>query len=498
MEPIRSARTSEASRVTDIVESPLPLGEADGRRDLGVATDPGWQPGRTPGFSRREQPWRDALLRRMLALADVTTALVVSLSLAAFPGGTVVDALWSAFFVPIWILLAKMCGLYDRDQRSIRHLTADEVPALLVWTGSAIAAMSLFLWATPAGAPPITVAVRSWLIAVAAAIALRAFARFLWRRIVPRERALIVGSGALADATRRKLELFSDIHVDVVAQEDELEFPPSDGRSAVLEVDRVMLATQSLDEAVLAELVAFCRAEKIKLSVVPPARGMFGTAVRLNHVADLPVVEYNTWDVPRSTLFLKRTLDFTVSLLALVVLAPLFALIAVAIKVESRGPVIFTQCRAGQDARPFRMRKFRTMVADAEERLQELVPFESLRDPMFKLADDPRVTRVGRLLRRTSLDELPQLWNVLRGDMSLVGPRPEQIDLVERYRPEHRFRLTVKPGLTGPMQVYGRGRLTFEERLAVERDYIENLSLRRDLHILALTVSAVWAGRGAY
>ena len=117
---------------------------------------------------------------------------------------------------------------------------------------------------------------------------------------------------------------------------------------------------------------------------------------------------------------------------------------------------------------------------------------------MFKLADDPRVTRVGRLLRRTSLDELPQLWNVLRGDMSLVGPRPEQIDLVERYRPEHRFRLSVKPGITGPMQVFGRGDLTFHERLAVELDYIENLSLRRDLHILALTVSAVWAGRGAY
>jgi lipopolysaccharide/colanic/teichoic acid biosynthesis glycosyltransferase len=117
---------------------------------------------------------------------------------------------------------------------------------------------------------------------------------------------------------------------------------------------------------------------------------------------------------------------------------------------------------------------------------------------MFKLVQDPRVTRIGRFLRRTSLDELPQLLNVLRGDMSLVGPRPEQIELVERYRPEHVFRLTVKPGLTGPMQVYGRGELTFDERLAVERDYIENLSLGRDLRILALTLTAVVGGRGAY
>ena len=157
-----------------------------------------------------------------------------------------------------------------------------------------------------------------------------------------------------------------------------------------------------------------------------------------------------------------------------------------------------SRARAGQHGRPFRMLKFRTMVADAEARLPQLVPFESLRDPMFKLRDDPRVTRMGRILRRTSLDELPQLVNVLLGQMSLVGPRPEQLDLVERYRPEHRFRLEVKPGLTGPMQVFGRGQLTFEERLAVEREYIENLSIGRDLRILALTAAAVFSGKGAF
>jgi lipopolysaccharide/colanic/teichoic acid biosynthesis glycosyltransferase len=144
------------------------------------------------------------------------------------------------------------------------------------------------------------------------------------------------------------------------------------------------------------------------------------------------------------------------------------------------------------------MHKFRTMVEDAEAQLFKLVSFDSLNEPMFKLANDPRVTRVGRLLRRTSLDELPQLFNVLKGDMSLVGPRPEQVELVERYAPEQLFRLAVKPGLTGPMQVYGRGELTFEERLAVERDYIENLSVGRDLRILALTLPTVASGRGAF
>jgi lipopolysaccharide/colanic/teichoic acid biosynthesis glycosyltransferase len=127
-----------------------------------------------------------------------------------------------------------------------------------------------------------------------------------------------------------------------------------------------------------------------------------------------------------------------------------------------------------------------------------VVTLDELEEPMFKLADDPRITRVGRVLRRLSLDELPQLWNVLRGEMSIVGPRPEMIELVERYQPEHRFRLSVKPGITGPMQVFGRGDLTFHERLAVELDYIENLSLARDLRIILETVPVAVRGTGAY
>jgi lipopolysaccharide/colanic/teichoic acid biosynthesis glycosyltransferase len=160
--------------------------------------------------------------------------------------------------------------------------------------------------------------------------------------------------------------------------------------------------------------------------------------------------------------------------------------------------VIFTQRRAGLGGRTFRMYKFRTMTADAEEVLPDLVSVDDLEEPMFKLRRDPRVTRVGRLLRRFSLDELPQLVNVLRGEMSIVGPRPEQVELVERYRPEHRFRLDVKPGMTGPMQVFGRGELSFPERLAVELDYVENMSFGRDLRTLFHTVPAIIRGTGAY
>jgi exopolysaccharide biosynthesis polyprenyl glycosylphosphotransferase len=430
----------------------------------------------------------------MLALADVAAALSVAIWLALVPGGTIVDTFWAAVFVPAWIVVAKVLGLYDRDQRALRHLTVDEIPQLVVWALAGTALLNVFLWATPAGTQSFGARATAWLVALASVVVLRGVVRIAWRRIVPRERAVVIGSGPLAAETRRKLELFPDIHVDIAEQlgEDEL------AEAEIARADRVILASGSIDEELIADLLAACRAHGVKLSVVPPARGMFGTAVRLNHVADLPVVEYNTWDVSRSTLLLKRSADVALSLAGLLVLAPLLVAIGIAVRLDSRGPALFRQTRAGQDGRTFRMLKFRTMVREAEARLPDLVALDRLRDPMFKLRDDPRVTRVGRVLRRTSLDELPQLVNVLRGDMSLVGPRPEQVELVDRYEPEHRFRLLVRPGLTGPMQVFGRGELTFEERLAVEREYIENLSLGRDARILALTVSAVVHGKGAF
>jgi len=200
----------------------------------------------------------------------------------------------------------------------------------------------------------------------------------------------------------------------------------------------------------------------------------------------------------RSTLVLKRLIDVAAAATGLILLSPLLILTALAIRLDSRGSVVFAQIRAGLGGRPFRMCKFRTMVSKAESMLEDVVALDALREPVFKLRDDPRVTRIGRIIRRTSLDELPQLVNVLKGDMSLVGPRPEQVELVERYTREERIRLAVKPGMTGPMQVFGRGQLTFEERLALERDYVENLSLARDLRILALTLPAVIAGDGAF
>jgi lipopolysaccharide/colanic/teichoic acid biosynthesis glycosyltransferase len=173
--------------------------------------------------------------------------------------------------------------------------------------------------------------------------------------------------------------------------------------------------------------------------------------------------------------------------------------IAILILLDTGRPVLFRQRRAGVDGAPFIVLKFRTMVADAEQRLGDLgVDLKALEEPTFKMIGDPRVTRTGRWLRRTSLDELPQLGNVLGGSMSLVGPRPEVGEIADTYDERQRLRLQVKPGITGPMQVYGRSDLTFEERLAMERDYLDNLSVAGDLAILLRTPGAIIRGEGAY
>ena len=193
----------------------------------------------------------------------------------------------------------------------------------------------------------------------------------------------------------------------------------------------------------------------------------------------------------------KRTLDIGGSLLGLGLTLPIAPFIALAIRLDSEGPVIFRQERVGQDGRPFTLYKFRSMKVGAEADLEKLLNLDDLSQPAFKLRDDPRLTPVGRRLRRWSLDELPQFWNVLRGDMSLIGPRPEESWLVARYSDWHRRRLAVKPGITGPMQINGRGDLPLDERVRLELDYIEHYAIWRDLAILAKTIPAVIKGTGA-
>jgi lipopolysaccharide/colanic/teichoic acid biosynthesis glycosyltransferase len=193
----------------------------------------------------------------------------------------------------------------------------------------------------------------------------------------------------------------------------------------------------------------------------------------------------------------KRWLDLGVALLAAPFLVPVMAICALAVLIESGRPVFFLQERTGVGGRRFKMYKFRTMVQNAEQLKQDLVAFNELTWPDFKMSDDPRVTRFGRFLRRTSLDELPQLLNVLRGDMTLVGPRPTSFK-ADTYALWHTERLEVPPGVTGLWQISGRSDVDFDERARLDIEYIENQSLLYDLRILALTVAVIFSRRGAY
>ena len=448
---------------------------------------------------RRGRWWRDARRRRLLALADVAAASVATLIATVPTTGT----FWAFLFLPLWPLLAKLFGLYDRDHRALRHLTADEVPSILAWVALTTTTVVLLLSLTPVDRVGWDVAIALFLAATIAAIGFRSMTRWLWWKRTPPEFVALVGDGPVLASLQRKFQLFKEMHLELAAVREIAELGTGREREDELvaltdRVDRIVVAATGVESDLIGYLKDLCRARQVKISVVSPLRGKALPSERFVQLADLPILEYNTWDPSRSTLLIRRIFDFAVASIGLLLFIPFAIAIAIAIKLDSPGPVLFSQIRAGLDGRPFRMYKLRTMSVDAEAKLDKLVDIEELEEPVFKLKNDPRVTRVGAFLRRLSIDEVPQLINVLAGEMSIVGPRPEQVELVERYSDAERVRLTVKPGVTGPMQVFGRGELTFSERLAVEIQYIENPSLGQDLRILIHTLPAVMRGTGAF
>jgi exopolysaccharide biosynthesis polyprenyl glycosylphosphotransferase len=341
---------------------------------------------------------------------------------------------------------------------------------------------------------------------------LRAVLRFLWHRLTAVANGLVIGPASAAAMVARRVATHPEARLRLVGY---LSPPDESGAAGGLlprlgtlaeisrvareqQVERVVVTEGVISEPDAEKLIAECKEAGLGLTFLPQHYGLLGPGIELNRLAELPVLDFRFSDPPRSTMAMKRAMDIGVSATLLTLLSPLLLLGAILILVDSGRPVFFRQRRVGRDGVPFTMLKFRTMVTDAEERLAELIDIQKLDEPAFKIPDDPRVTRAGRLLRRSSLDELPQLINVLRGDMALVGPRPEEESVVALYDERQRKRLLVKPGLTGPMQVYGRSDLTFEERLAMERDYLDNVSIASDLAILMRTPSAIVRGEGAY
>jgi exopolysaccharide biosynthesis polyprenyl glycosylphosphotransferase len=269
-----------------------------------------------------------------------------------------------------------------------------------------------------------------------------------------------------------------------------------------------LLETHVLDEVVFAvpreklpdieDAVAVCEELGVSVRICLDVFRYGPSKMSLEEVGGLATLALTRTPSNGMALIAKRAFDVAVSLVTLMLLAPVFALVALAIRFESRGPIFFRQRRVGQNGRAFMMVKFRSMHIDAEARLEALKHFNEAGGPAFKMKNDPRITKVGRFIRRASIDELPQFWNVLRGQMSVVGPRPPLPTEVAQYKRWQRRRLSVKPGITCTWQVSGRSNISFDRWMELDLDYIDNWSLWRDVQIVMKTIPAVLKARGAH
>jgi exopolysaccharide biosynthesis polyprenyl glycosylphosphotransferase len=260
-------------------------------------------------------------------------------------------------------------------------------------------------------------------------------------------------------------------------------------------IDEVILTTP-LDRGLARQVLNEARRLRLDVEIVPELFGCKPADAVIERMGDVPLISVHAERLPAATLACKRLFDIVAAGFALVILLPLLMVIAVSIKLDSRGPVLYRAQRAGRKGMPFPCFKFRTMVSDADARKKLLRESNQRSGPFFKIADDPRITRAGRLLRRYSLDELPQLWNVLRGEMSLVGPRPHPLDDFAGYETEHLARLDMTPGITGLWQVTARRDPSFQRGMELDREYIRRWSLALDLQILLKTIFTVMQGEG--
>jgi exopolysaccharide biosynthesis polyprenyl glycosylphosphotransferase len=458
---------------------------------------------------------RDATFRRMLAAADVLSAVgaMLAISLLAGRGANVEDALCVALIVPV----AKLMGRYDHDDMMLRRSTLDEVPPLC-----ALAAVWAIGWSAIAMVGGVRVNVGGGGVAVlwaAAALLLvltRSGARVLAQSATAQERVLIVGSAHARERLAQSLGTDPGARLQIVGflplEDERRSNSPADWAQESrrkrrrtfddlarvvheMDVDRVFLIPTSADSELMLEAVNRTTALGVNVSIVPRLFEVVGSAVEFDTVGGVTVLGVRRPGLSRSSRMVKRTTDIFGAGAGLLLLSPLFLILAIAIKLDSSGPVFFRQARVGRGGRHFGMFKFRSMV-DGAEAQRAALQSRNETDGLFKLRDDPRITRIGRYVRRTSIDELPQLINVLRGDMSLVGPRPLVIDEDRLVEGRHRNRLSLAPGMTGPWQVLGPTRPPLSEMVKTDYLYAANWSLWTDLKIVLRTFGHVAARRG--
>jgi exopolysaccharide biosynthesis polyprenyl glycosylphosphotransferase len=337
--------------------------------------------------------------------------------------------------------------------------------------------------------------------------------RWRWLRGHGRQRILVVGGAGLARFVMEGIVAQPDMGFELAGYLDDRDQPPARpkrhfrhlGLIRDLEklvrsraIDQVIIALPFWEHHRLPELVAICRSAQVDFRVAPDLYELSFDRVDVSNIGGVPLIGLKEVSLRGWNMALKRAIDLLLVILAAPAALFLSALVAIAIKLDSPGPVIFAQTRIGRGERPFTVFKFRTMVVDAEARKAELAALNEADGPLFKIRADPRLTRIGGFLRRYSIDELPQLWNILLGEMSWVGPRPPTPDEVAQYEEWHRRRLEVLPGLTGLWQVLGRSDTSFDEMVRLDIYYAESWTPGLDLRIILQTIPAVLAGRGAY
>lgn len=344
-------------------------------------------------------------------------------------------------------------------------------------------------------------------------LALRAVLGHLRKRGIGINRVLIVGAGKVGRTVMRNIVARPSLGYQIIGFVDDnpdkgrTDIGPFKALGPVANLARI-IQKETIDEVIITlpwmyhrkiiSIMRECQRKRVRARLVPDLFQMTLSQVDVDDLGGVPLVGIKDIAIPRGKLAAKRALDFSVALLGLLLCWPIFLLIAIAIKLDSPGPVLFKQMRVGKGGREFVFYKFRTMRAGAEEEQAALNALNEASGPLFKIRDDPRLTRVGKFLRRTSLDELPQIYNVLRGEMSLIGPRPPLPSEVVEYLPWQRQRLEVSPGMTGLWQVSGRSELTFDEMCLLDIYYIEHWSPALDAEILLRTIPKVLFGEGAY
>jgi exopolysaccharide biosynthesis polyprenyl glycosylphosphotransferase len=452
---------------------------------------------RQPLVARR----RERRYRRTLAVGDL---LAACLALVA-AGPLIGDPLRAlAFVTPLFVVFAaKVLGLYDQDELRLKKSTLDELPALfnvstftalVFWLGHP------YLVGAPVGRDQV---LALWLAFFALLPLVRLVSRWVARRRSPPERCLVVGPPDVARSAADKIASSPGIGAECVGLAEISHIIDRPGRvsDALAELahhhraERVVVAAREVDQHGVLDVVRAAKLHGLRVTLVPRMVEAVGSSIVFDDVDGTMMLGVRRFGLTQSSRLLKRAFDVAGAGFGLVLVAPALAILAALVKLDSRGPVLFHQPRIGLNGEPFRLHKFRTMVADAEE-LKGDLQADNEAGEIFKIAADPRITRVGGFLRRTSLDELPQLWDVLRGKMSLVGPRPLVPEETERIGGWHRRRLELVPGMTGRWQVLGSARIPLEEMNQLDYLYAANWSLWNDVKILLRTVPFVLGRRG--